>query len=185
MRVSREKMAENRQRILAEAARLFREKGVDAVSVAEIMQAAGLTHGGFYGHFRSKDELVCKTMEQMTDQEETYPSFEEFTKHYLSCEHRDNAGEGCATAALGLEFRHQTQEARAELTRVIETQLARLTDALAKEQGEETDPAQVRREAIATWSAMVGALILARAVNDTSLSQEFLESTRDWIMRKD
>ena len=88
MRVSREKMAENRQRILSEAARLFREKGVDAVSVAEVMQAAGLTHGGFYGHFQSKDELVCKTMEQMTDHEEAYPSFDAFAKHYLSCEHR-------------------------------------------------------------------------------------------------
>ncbi|WP_319532759.1 helix-turn-helix domain-containing protein [uncultured Cohaesibacter sp.] len=178
-------MAENRQRILSEAARLFREKGVDAVSVAEVMQAAGLTHGGFYGHFQSKDELVCKTMEQMTDHEEAYPSFEAFAKHYLSCEHRDNAGEGCATAALGLEFRHQSEEARAELTRVIEAQLARLADALAKEKDETASPEQVRRETIGTWSAMVGAMMMARAINDADLSQEILETTRDWIMHKE
>ncbi|TKB51841.1 MAG: helix-turn-helix transcriptional regulator, partial [Mesorhizobium sp.] len=62
MKVSREQMAENRRRILEVASRLFRDKGFDAVSVAEVMKAAGLTHGGFYGHFNSKDDLIAQTL---------------------------------------------------------------------------------------------------------------------------
>ena len=70
MKVSREQMAENRRRILDVASRLFREKGFDAVSVSEVMKAAGLTHGGFYGHFSSKDDLVAETVGHVLSNDE-------------------------------------------------------------------------------------------------------------------
>ena len=185
MKVSREQMAENRQRIITEAARLFREQGVDAVSVAQVMKAAGLTHGGFYGHFKSKADLVCQAVEQMVAHEEPLPSFAAFAESYLSADHWDNAGEGCPTAALSLEFRHQSPEARCALTKAIEAQLARIAQTLGKEAGQDLSGEELRRQAIGKWSAMVGALIMARAVSDTELSEEILTSTREFLTHAD
>src|SRR5690349_5581849 len=93
MRVSREQVAENRQKILDAAGRLFRARGYDAVSVAEVMQAAGLTHGGFYGYFASKDELIAETLAHMLAGDAMkggQHDLGEFASRYLVASHRAN-----------------------------------------------------------------------------------------------
>lgn len=177
MRVSREQMAENRRRILGEAGRLFREKGFDAVSVAEVMKAAGLTHGGFYGHFSSKDDLVAQTLAHVLAGDGSEGGdFRAYLDAYLSPRHRDNAAEGCPTAGMVAEIRHQSPPARGAMTAGLRSQIDRIEDAISG-----ADAVSRRRAAIGSWAAMVGAVILARAVDNPALSDEILEQTRAWI----
>jgi len=177
MKVSREQMAENRRRILDVASRLFREKGFDAVSVSEVMKAAGLTHGGFYGHFSSKDDLVAETVGYvLSNDEDGGGDLRAYLDDYLAPRHRDNAAAGCPTAGLAADIRHQTPAARAAMTAGLRSQIERVMKALP-----DIDAAGRRRAAIGTWAAMVGAVILARAIDDTTLSDEVLEQTRAWV----
>jgi TetR/AcrR family transcriptional repressor of nem operon len=177
MNVSREQMAENRRRILDVASRLFRDKGFDAVSVAEVMKAAGLTHGGFYGHFNSKDDLIAQTLAHALAADTVGEGdFHAYVGSYLSPRHRDNAPGGCPTASLAAAIRHQSPAARSAMTEGLRAQIARIDKSLP-----ELDPADSRRTAIGSWAAMVGAVILARAIDDPDLSDEILEQTRLWI----
>lgn len=177
MKVSREQMVENRSRILAQAARLFREKGFEAVSVAEVMKAAGLTHGGFYGHFASKDDLIAQTMAHALAGEEAQArGFDAFLSAYLSPAHRDAPAMGCPTAAFASDARRQTPDARAAMAAGVGAQIARIAESL-----EQQGVADARTAAIGSWSAAVGAMILARAVEDKALSDEILAQTKNWI----
>ncbi|TRL37716.1 TetR/AcrR family transcriptional regulator [Rhizobium straminoryzae] len=177
MKVSREQMAENRRRILDVASRLFKDKGFDAVSVAEVMKAAGMTHGGFYGHFTSKDDLVAQALAHALAADSFEDgTFSDFVRSYLAPRHRDNPGNGCPTAGLAAAIRHQTPAAKAALAEGLRTQIARIEQALS-DQGS----ADARCAAIGSWAAMVGAVILARSVDDPQLSDEVLEQTRAWI----
>lgn len=91
MKVSREQMVENRRRILQEASRLFRDRGFAAVTVADVMRAAGQTHGGFYGHFRSKDDLIAATVaDALADESSGVTDIDAWTDKYLSAWHREN-----------------------------------------------------------------------------------------------
>lgn len=179
MKVSREQMAQNRDRILTEAGRLFREKGFDAVSIAEVMKAAGLTHGGFYGHFRSKDDLVAHAIGHAGIDTSEAGGLGRWIDSYLSPSHRDNPEHGCLTAALAGLMRNQSPEARAAMAHQLAAQIERFTAAMP-----ETVQPQRRRAAIGSWAAMVGALILARAIDDPALSHEILTETRHWICEK-
>lgn len=177
MRVSREQMAENRRRILDAAGRLFREKGFDAVTVTEVMNAAGLTHGGFYGHFASKDELIAQTMAHVLAASVAEgDGFGVLLDAYLSTRHRDRAAEGCPTAGLAADIRHQIPAARAAMAEGYRAQIDRLGAMMPG-----ATPQARRRAAIGSWSAMVGAVILARAIDDPALSDEVLAETRAWI----
>ncbi|RWP59482.1 MAG: TetR/AcrR family transcriptional regulator [Mesorhizobium sp.] len=177
MKVSREQMAENRRRILDAASRLFRDKGFDAVSVAEVMKAAGLTHGGFYGHFSSKDDLIAQTLAHVIAADSSGGGdLRAYADAYLSPRHRDNAAGGCPTAGLVADIRHQTPAARSAMTQGLRSQIDHIGKTLP-----ELDPADRRRTAIGCWAAMVGAVILARAIDDPALSDEVLEQTRAWI----
>ena len=176
MKVSREQMAQNRSRILTEAARLFRDKGFEAVSVAEVMKAAGLTHGGFYGHFRSKDDLIAHAIEHATGSNAASDDVDAWIDAYLSAPHRDHPELGCPMAALAGLMRDRAPEARAAMAQKLSAQIASLTDAMPG-----ASPAERRRAAIGSWSAMVGALILARSIDDPALSNELLTETRAWI----
>lgn len=178
MRVSREQMAANRARILEEAGRLFRERGFDAVTVSDVMQAAGLTHGGFYGHFSSKDALIAASVAHTmaTHDASDPPDFVGFLNAYLSPRHRDEKALGCPTAALAGLLPTQEVEARAAMANGLSAQIDRLTQLM---QGD--SEADRRRAAIGNWSAMVGALVLSRAVGCASLSDEILKETQAWL----
>jgi TetR/AcrR family transcriptional regulator, transcriptional repressor for nem operon len=177
MKVSREKVAENRRRILQAASRLFRERGFDAVTVAEVMKAAGLTHGGFYGYFDSKDDLVAHALaDALAQSSPPKADLAQYAAGYLSPGHRDDVAGGCVTAALASETFHQASEARAAMTTGLREQIERLSRVAPGD-----DPAAQRRAAIGAWSAMVGALILARMGDDQALAQEVLDETRAWI----
>jgi TetR/AcrR family transcriptional repressor of nem operon len=178
MRVSREKAAENRERIVETASRLFREKGVDGVGIDAIMSGAGLTHGGFYGHFGSKDDLlaaaVWRALERSAEKQSRYASLAELVEGYLSERHLADRAEGCPIAALGAEMARHGDGARRGMTAHIRAQLERLAQLMPK------GPAvKRRRRAIETLAGLVGALTLARAVDDPSLSSEILTAARE------
>ena len=177
MKVSREQMAENRQRILEVAGRLFREKGFEAVSVAEVMKAAGLTHGGFYGHFASKDDLITQTLcSTIGAHKGTKRDLRAFMDEYLSPRHRDNRAEGCVIAGLAADTLRQASGARSVIADGVQAQIDWMSKQLP-----DPDEASRRRKAIASWAAMVGATILARTTTDPVLSDEILRETRAWI----
>jgi TetR/AcrR family transcriptional repressor of nem operon len=177
MRVSREQMEENRRRILDAASRLFRERGFESVTVAEVMQAAGLTHGGFYGYFKSKDELVAGALaDVLTRRTEVSGDLGAFAARYLSQTHRDNKAGGCPTAALAAETARLTGDARTEMTTALKRQIERLSRIAPGK-----DAAQKRQAAIGSWAALVGAMILARVSDDPLLSDEVLDQTKAWL----
>lgn len=177
MKVSREQMALNRQLILDEASRLFRERGFDTVTVADVMKAAGQTHGGFYGHFKSKDALIAAAVAHALSGEAAgMADLQGWMDAYLSPLHRDHPEQGCPAASLAGLLRQQGPEARAAMGCGLEAQIERFARALPE--GDETER---RRAAIGQWSAMVGAMVLARAVEDTALADEVLSETRAWI----
>ena len=182
MRVSRKQVAENRRRILEAAGRLFRAKGFEAVTVAEVMRAAGLTHGGFYGHFGSKDDLIAQTLAYALlageDRQRSRAEVDlaRYAAGYLSPRHRDDLAGGCPTAGLGAETIRQSPEARAAMTAGLRRRIELLSEGAPG-----ASAAEKRRVAIGSWAAMVGAVILARLSDDPQLSDEVLEQTRAWI----
>lgn len=181
MRVSREQVAENRRAILDVASRMFREHGFEAVTVADIMKAAGLTHGGFYGYFKSKDELIAAALADAL--EKTLPpsgDLAAYAADYLSTSHRDARACGCVTAALAAETVRLPGDARTEMTASLRRQIERLSRVAPGE-----DDGQRRRAAIGSWAAMVGAMILARVSDDAALSGEVLDTTRAWLGEQD
>ena len=178
MRVSRDKAAENRERIIDTASQLFREKGFDGVGVDAIMNGAGLTHGGFYGHFGSKDDLAAKAvtraLERSAEDQSSYTNLSDLVSEYLSERHRADRASGCAIAALGADMARQGEGVRRGLTAHVRAQLDRFTRLLTN-----GTPASRRKRAITTLAGMVGALTLARAVDDPALSNEILAAARD------
>jgi TetR/AcrR family transcriptional repressor of nem operon len=176
MKVSREQVAENRRRILAAASKLFRENGFDGVGVDAVMQSAGLTHGAFYGHFESKEDLVAHACAHaLADTDESWLSSSHplpaLAALYLADEHCDNPGEGCLLAALGSEVARQGGAARRAFTDALRLRFDALTKVVPG-----GPPVKRREKAIATWAGLVGALILARAVDDPALADEILKS---------
>lgn len=178
MKVSREQMKANRERILTEAGYLFREKGFDAVSVAEIMKAAGLTHGGFYGHFSSKDDLIAQTVTHMLKPGDGAKAADisSLIGDYLSPRHRKGVARGCPTAALVTDICRHGPEARSALTAGVQSQISRISAAM----GDAPDQ-EARRNATGVWATMVGAVILARTIDDETLSNQILEDVREWL----
>jgi TetR/AcrR family transcriptional repressor of nem operon len=171
MRVSREKAAENRKRIVETAARLFREHGFDGIGVDAIMKEAGLTHGGFYGHFASKDDLaaeaVTKALERGTER------MSRFVGAYLSERHCADRAEGCGLAALGSDAAREGRGVRQALSDYVAARIERIAEMLPG------TAAARRKRAIATLSGIVGALTLARGVNDSALAKEILAAARE------
>jgi TetR/AcrR family transcriptional repressor of nem operon len=178
VKVSREQVAVRRRKILEAAGRLFRERGFDAVSIADIMKEAGLTHGAFYGHFQSKDDLIAQALGYALAESDEPVDPARYATTYLTAKHRDNLSGGCSTAGLAAETLRQAPAARAAISEGLRHMIERLS------KGATGDEADKRREAIGSWAAMVGALILARASDDPQLSDEILEETRDWIAER-
>jgi TetR/AcrR family transcriptional repressor of nem operon len=181
MKVTRERMAQNRQKILDAASGLFRERGFDSVTVADVMNAAGLTHGGFYGHFTSKDALIAEAMAHTFGNIDSAPDMDlaAYATDYLSPHHRNNCASGCPVSSLGTELPRQSEAAR----NVATAGVASLIEGFAKNTAGDTAEER-RREAIGSYAAMVGAVVLARLSAGTPLSDEILAKTREWIGQK-
>jgi TetR/AcrR family transcriptional regulator, transcriptional repressor for nem operon len=177
MKASREQVMENKRAILEAAGRIFRERGFEAVTVADVMKSVGLTHGGFYGYFKSKDDLIAQTLAQLAGHDAVPPTdLAIYAAWYLSPGHQGNAADGCSVAALASETVHQSAAARAAMTAGLERQIEHLSRISPG-----ADKAQKRRNAIGTWASMVGAMILARMSDTSELSDEVLSETRAWL----
>jgi TetR/AcrR family transcriptional repressor of nem operon len=180
MRYPAAETAEKHRKIILEASRLFRERGFSGVSVAEIMQATGLTHGPFYNHFPSKEDLLAKSLEQgmrstLVGIEQVGHSTkrrEEYLDRYLSVAHRDAPGTGCTIAALAADIRQ-----RSDVKQTFTAHLKAVIEKLASTFSWRSKRA-ARGDSIRILSTMVGALILARAVDDQAFSKEILREAR-------
>ncbi len=174
MRVSQEEKDKSTTRIVASAARLFRERGLEGASVSDVMKDAGMTHGGFYKHFDSKDALLKTALEsafaafttalQGDDAEEAFAAFRAL---YLSREHMSHPGFGCPVAALGTELARGSASIKA----AFGTGVRRMVDAISRSR---KGSAQARRTAaFREFSMLVGAMVIARA-SDRELADEVL-----------
>jgi TetR/AcrR family transcriptional regulator, transcriptional repressor for nem operon len=187
MRHSREDKAASHERIVAVAAARIREAGTEQPGVAEIMRAAGLTHGGFYKHFGSRDELIVEAVEHaMADSESRVPELTAgaedplaaFADAYLSAAHRDNPATGCGVAALGADIPRVGGAAQEAYRAQVDRYLAHLQQLL------EGDDETMRRRATVTLSAMVGAVMIARALGPTTRSDEILRDVREAVRER-
>ena len=174
---TRQQKEESRKAIVRSAAKLFREKGFDRVTVADVMDGAGLTHGGFPRHFASKEDLVTAALSDLFESNAREPmmpatDLSGFLSAYLRSEHRDAAGTGCPFAALGPEMARAPVPTRRVLTEMIESQIAHFASQVPSD-----DPAARRRTAIGVWGAAIGTMMLARIVEDASLSDEILSAS--------
>jgi TetR/AcrR family transcriptional repressor of nem operon len=178
MRVTKEKAAENRERILQAASRLIRERGISGAGVDALTEAAGMTHGSLYSQFGSKERLVEEALGYalIASGKNTAgaATLERYISGYLSPEHRDQPGQGCPLAALVCEVPRQSEGVRKTFTAGIRGMLAHLTgkmDARLKQR-------QRDEQALAALASLIGALVLARAVNDPDLSDAILRATK-------
>ncbi len=179
MRMTSERKAETRERILDAALKLFRSHGIDAVGVDAIMHHAGLTHGGFYAHFASKEALVAEAAsaslarsaarwERISQEADAEAALSQIVCSYLDPAHVAAAERGCVLTTLGPEVAR-----RREVRPSITASLRRMADALAR-----CMPQRRRQRALATLSGMVGAVVLARLADDPDLSAEILAAVR-------
>jgi TetR/AcrR family transcriptional repressor of nem operon len=178
MRVSKEQAAENRERILVAASRLIRERGISGAGVDALTEAAGMTHGSLYSQFGSKERLVEEAFERAiavsAQNMGEVKTLGRYVSAYLSAEHRDALGDGCAMAALCSEMPRQGKGVRARFTAGLQAAIgqlsARMDPGLKQRQREE--------KALATITSLIGALVLSRAVNDPKLSNDILRAAR-------
>lgn len=177
MRHSQAKKDENRRLILQAAGQLFREHGIDGVSVADVMHAASMTHGGFYRHFTDKNDLVANTLDSVLEPDAKSGPIDirSYADDYLSMAHREDAGGGCMFAALGSEVVRGADAPRQVMTATIRQQIEGFAQSAPG-----TEAAR-RETAIGSWATMIGALVLARVADDETLAEEILASARQWI----
>lgn len=189
MKVTREQAAANRERVLETAARLFRERGFAGVGVADIMASAGLTHGGFYGQFKSKEDLMAQACDRAVEKSlERWSrlagqagdlAWSALTESYVSPRHRDHPGGGCLVATLGSEAARQSGPVRQAVSAGV-----RETIELMTKLAPGTGKAARRDKAMASFAAMVGALVLSRAVEDQALSEAILRAVGKAVVSK-
>jgi TetR/AcrR family transcriptional repressor of nem operon len=184
MRYSDTHKEETHKKLLKIAAGRLREKGPDGLAVAEVMKAAGLTHGGFYAHFKSKDALLTETLDEIfarlgrrwdrvMDELPPLEALEAYIDFYLSPQHRDHPESGCPVVALNSDLPRQSRAFRKAFDAGVVKMHERIASR-AKAAGMD-GPEDF---AHATLSTMVGAVVLARSVSDKTMSDEILSSTR-------
>ncbi|WP_232374892.1 TetR/AcrR family transcriptional regulator [Mycolicibacterium mengxianglii] len=201
-RVSRQQKERNRGRIVAAAGQGFRARGIDGVGIDELMKTAGMTHGGFYNHFASKEDLALEVLNQgFTSSLATVEALigahprssraalNAIIDSYLSTYHRDHPEEGCASAALAADAGRHGLQAQEEYRRGLQGYIAAITDLLrgsAKQTDTKLDPRKAREQAIALFSQLVGAQLIARAIAqaDPELSDEVLAANSKELKRR-
>jgi len=200
MKLTKEKAADNRQSIIETAGRLFREHGFDGVGVADLMKAAGFTHGGFYNHFSSKAALAAEAASSglkhsrsklldvlMNEQRPGSSGLAKHVEHYLSPEHRDDRAGGCTIASLACDAARGNEEIQAGFAPGIEEELNIFASYFAKGDSKDQGSAfSARERAVQLMAELVGTVILARAVAhaNPSLSDQILQVSRRNILGK-
>ncbi len=181
---SQAEKAKSRERILAAAARKVREGGLESVGVAELMKAADLTHGGFYGHFPSRTALIAAALDRALESSkvdfDTAPNravaFETVVRKYLSKAHRDNPAEGCAMSALLADAaRSEDPAVRERMADQVERSFAWMASAIG-------GGADAKDAATTALCAMIGALAVARVMGDTPRSEQILQVVRRAVL---
>jgi TetR/AcrR family transcriptional repressor of nem operon len=192
-RVSRKQADLNREIIVEAATRLFRERGLHGISVVDVMGAAGLTHGGFYGHFESKEALAIEASgrafveaagrwgERIATANDNAAARRALIEPYLSTASRDNPGDSCPVVAFAGDMCHETADSG--LRETFMAGLNRLLDSLSNLMDSD-DAAANRQQALVQYSLMVGALTLARASRGDPLSDEILEAAQHFLTPK-
>ncbi|AVJ33322.1 TetR family transcriptional regulator [Stenotrophomonas sp. MYb57] len=180
MKVTKAQAQANRAHIVETASTLFRERGYDGVGVADLMAAAGFTHGGFYKHFGSKADLMAEAAAcGLTSSAAAVADLDvqAFVSEYLSRAHRDGPGQGCTLAALCTDAARQTDAVKAAFAAGIEARLATRATQEGQAQRDPHDAARAR--SIALMAQAVGALVLSRSCPDESpLADEILDACR-------
>ncbi len=186
MKVTKAQAQANRAHIIETASTLFRERGYDGIGVADLMAAAGFTHGGFYKHFGSKADLMAEAaacgLARSSGMSEGADKAA-FVRQYLSRAHRDAPGNGCTFAALGADAARQPVQLRS----AFEAGLEDLLSALGRDDPEQGSRAQrdQRAQRLSTFAQLVGAMVLSRACPDDSpLADEILEACLSAILPK-
>jgi TetR/AcrR family transcriptional regulator, transcriptional repressor for nem operon len=185
MRYSREHKQETHAKIVKKAAVLLREKGAHGIGVADLMKEAGLTHGGFYAHFDSREALVIEAfayaMDRSTERwrkiaEQTPPDKRLATiiQSYLTPVHRDDPGHGCAVPALGAEIARESPKTRKAFAAKLEQMVDMMTDQVSG-----VPRKAARKQAVATLATMMGTLVLARIAGNGEFSDEILDIGRE------
>jgi TetR/AcrR family transcriptional repressor of nem operon len=183
LRKSRLEAAQTREAIVAAAADLIRRTGIAEASLADMMAAAGLTHGGFYRHFRNKEHLISEAVSAAGEkaiatigQKMAKGGLKAAVDGYLSTSHRDSPTPICPFAALGSEMARSRKVTKAAATEVLEKLFVTLA-------GDAPDREEARGDAIVALSMMIGAMTLARIVADRDLSSEILDRAKDHLTR--
>jgi TetR/AcrR family transcriptional repressor of nem operon len=183
LRKSRLEAAQTREAIVAAAADLIRRTGIAEASLADMMAAAGLTHGGFYRHFRNKEHLISEALSAAGEkaiatigQKMAKGGLKAAVDGYLSTSHRDSPTPICPFAALGSEMARSRKVTKAAATEVLEKLFVTLA-------GDAPDREEARGDAIVALSVMIGAMTLARIVADSDLSLEILDRAKDHLTR--
>lgn len=187
-RVSREQSELNRSSIIATSALLFRERGLDGVSVKDIMSAAGLTHGGFYGHFSSKDALEAIACERAFEEsrvamiESGISNFSQLVEYYLSPSHRDAPASGCAVAALATDVQRKGEDKPVHEAYI--SGVRRMAENIKNLQNSAPD-ADINDRHLMQFALMTGALMLARATSGDDISERFLTAAKKALLEID
>lgn len=187
MRVSRQQAEENRQTVIDVASRLFREHGFDGIGLKDLMAGAGLTQGAFYKQFESKDDLAAKASRRALEsasgrwstaaQANPQNPLAAVIAFYLSMGHRAERMDGCPVVALGSDAARQGPDVKASFEAGIREYLEMLGGWIGEEGDEEPGS-----KAMAILSTMVGAVVLARAVNDEQMSKRFLQAAAESVL---
>ena len=184
MRHSKAEKEKTHERIVAIASKRFREEGLAGIGIADLMKEAGLTVGGFYKHFNSRDALVAEAVDRALElwkrQVDAAASggppvtYESLVDEYLSDAHRNHPGTGCPVGALAGDLARSDKRTRALVSRKIRDNIELLATLIRKTN--ETDSRNARSQAILTYCTLVGAIGVARAVSDEELSREILKT---------
>ena len=188
MRYSKEHKFQTHAKIVKRASVKLREKGAHGIGVADLMKEAGLTHGGFYAHFDSRDALVIEAVTHAMDRSterwrklsaETPPDkrLSKIVNTYLAPEHRDDPGHGCAVPALAAEMARESAKTRRAFAGRMDQLIEMLT-----EQYQGVPRRTARKQAMAALATMMGTLVMARVAGNSELSDEILKSGRDAVL---
>lgn len=191
MRYSKDHKAETHAKIVKHASSQLREKGTRGIGVADLMKEAGLTHGGFYAHFQSREDLVIEAIAHAMDQTtarwgklvQDKPADERLAMlvdSYLTAQHRDGAGRGCAIPSLAADVVRESPKTRRVFLGKLEEMISLFANQLA-----EQESAAARQKAIATIATLMGTLVLARVAGNSGFSQEILEAGRSAALSLD